>query len=510
MTFQSIRVQNYRSIADTGTVPLGRVTLVTGQNNSGKSSLLRALYLLQEGAPFLQDDIRIGKSQVGLELAFDRLSDLPFPSRSNLPESVKDRAGVINHTRTTKDRRFTITVDGLNDPIGGSVFPSQEPDNLIFPVLSARRVPFYRQQASSKEAISVSPTDNNLVSRIAPLTSSKIPEAIKFRQLCQSILGINLDVLQDESGGQQSLGIQVDRYTTISLEAMGAGLSGALSLLVGMSGARNKIFIIEEPEDDLHPKALKALLDAIAEASEHNQFVISTHSSIVLTRFAGLPNLKVLHVVSDMEVPPTSSFTEIQSTDDRIRVLQDLGYGLADFDLGQGWLIFEESSAERLIRQYLAPWFAPGLTKLRTLAAHGVSRVEPLFEDFREMFLFAHLEPIYRHRAWVIVDGDKTGRETVRSLRATYASWPESHFRHWEHDDFERYYPAEFAERVEAVLNIQDRAKRQVDKKQLLHEVLEWMEKDPEHASHEFEKSANEVIDVLRAIEADLASRDLV
>jgi predicted ATPase len=390
------------------------------------------------------------------------------------------------------------------------MFSGQEPNNLIFPVLSARRVPFYRQQANQKEAISVSHTDNNLVSRVAPLTSSQIPEAIKFRQLCRDVLGINLDVLQGDSGGQQSLGIQVNRYETISLEAMGAGLSGALSLLVGMSGARNKIFVIEEPEDDLHPKALKALLDAIAEASEHNQFVISTHSSIVLTRFADLPNLKVLHVVSDMMVPPTSSFTEIQTTEDRIRVLQDLGYGLADLDLGQGWLIFEESSAERLVRQYLAPWFAPGLSKLRTAAAHGVSRVEPLFEDFREMFLFAHLEPLYHHRAWVIVDGDEAGLETIRKLRAAYTSWPEGHFQHWGKDDFERYYPAEFSDRVESVLTVQDRAKRQNEKKKLLQAVIEWIDKDPDHARQEFEKSAGEVIDVLRTIETDLASRDLI
>jgi predicted ATPase len=509
MTFQSIRVQNYRSIADTGPIQLGQVTLVTGQNNSGKSSLLRALYLLQEGAPFQQEDIRIGQSQVIVELAFDRFSEAPFPGIKGLPERLGTQPGIIKLTRTIPDRSLTLKINGIDDAIGGSIYSGQEPGNLIFPVLSARRVPFYRQQASSKDAINVSSTDNNLVSRIAPLTSSQIPEAIKFRELCQSVLGINLDVLQGESG-QQSLGIQVDRYTTISLEAMGAGLAGALSLLVGMSGASNKIFIIEEPEDDLHPKALKALLDAIAESSVNNQFVISTHSSIVLTRFADLPNLKVLHVKSDMGIPPTSSFTEIQSTDDRIGVLQDLGYGLADLDLGQGWLIFEESSAERLIRQYLGPWFAPGLIKLRTIAAHGVSRVEPLFEDFREMFLFAHLEQLYRHRAWVVVDGDKPGRETVRKLRAAYASWPESHFQHWKHDDFERYYPAEFAERVDTAMKEHDRAKQQEAKKQLLQSVIEWIDKDPGQARKEFEQSASEVIDVLRAIEADLANRDLL
>ena len=55
---------------------------------------------------------------------------------------------------------------------------------------------------------------------------------------------------------------------------MGAGLSGTLSLIVGLSVAKDQLFIIEEPEDDLHPAALKELLDAIAESSQSNQFII--------------------------------------------------------------------------------------------------------------------------------------------------------------------------------------------------------------------------------------------
>ncbi len=72
--------------------------------------------------------------------------------------------------------------------------------------------------------------------------------------------------------------------------------------------------------------------------------------------------------------------------------MRDLGYSLADMSLGEGCLIFEESTAERLVYEWLAPWFAPGLLRLRHLAARGNERVRPLLADFKEMFLFAHLE----------------------------------------------------------------------------------------------------------------------
>jgi predicted ATPase len=47
---------------------------------------------------------------------------------------------------------------------------------------------------------------------------------------------------------------------------------------------------IEEPETDLHPRALHGLLDLIVQsAAEHNnQFVISTHSNIVVRHLGGL------------------------------------------------------------------------------------------------------------------------------------------------------------------------------------------------------------------------------
>ena len=53
-------------------------------------------------------------------------------------------------------------------------------------------------------------------------------------------------------------------------------------MLAEITLAKNKLFLIEEPENDLHPKALKALLELILESSASNQFVISTHSNTLI------------------------------------------------------------------------------------------------------------------------------------------------------------------------------------------------------------------------------------
>ena len=51
---------------------------------------------------------------------------------------------------------------------------------------------------------------------------------------------------------------------------MGEGVTNILGLITDLCVAENNIFLIEEPENDIHPKALKALLDLIASKADAN------------------------------------------------------------------------------------------------------------------------------------------------------------------------------------------------------------------------------------------------
>ncbi|MFF3711898.1 ATP-dependent nuclease [Streptomyces phaeochromogenes] len=344
---------------------------------------------------------------------------------------------------------------------------------------------------------------------MAALAASQVSEAGEFRDLCTKVLGLNLSVILGENG--QRLGTPLDRFNEITLEAMGAGITSALNLLVSLSGAKGKLFLIEEPENDLHPQALKALLELIVEASKENQFIITTHSSIVLGCLGSLSGAVVIKAESrSVDGIPTTDYSVIDGPTERLEVLRHLGYELADFDLGEGWLIFEESSAERLAREWLIPWFAPGLSRLRTLAAAGTSRVNPIMEDFREIFLFAHLEPVYRNRAWVLVDGDVSGKRVVSELRDKFKDWSPGNFLNFSEDDVERYYPARFQAKVGEVLGLANKKLKRERKRQLLREVLVWIDSSPDEAKREFSESAAELISVFKGIEVDLQSYDRI
>src|ERR1035441_8355803 len=79
-------------------------------------------------------------------------------------------------------------------------------------------------------------------------------------------------------------------------------------------------------------------------------------------------------------------------------------------------------------RDWLIPWFVPKLGRLKTVAASGTSRVSALVQALAEMLIFSHLEQMYKYRAWVLVDGDESGKQVVEKLRAKYASWPGENF----------------------------------------------------------------------------------
>jgi hypothetical protein len=205
---------------------------------------------------------------------------------------------------------------------------------------------------------------------------------------------------------------------------------------------------------------------------------------------------------------PTSKIEEIVNNPEaRRNLLVQLGYELVDLDLWEGWLFLEESSAEKIIRENLIPWFTPSLQgKIRTFSAGGVDGVEPKFDDFNTLFKYLNLQPTYRNKAWVIIDEGDKEKEITQKLKTTYKGkgWSEDHFMQFDEHDFEKYYPQDFEEKVKQVLSITDREKRRSEKKALLDEVESWIRTNPEIAKNAFEKSAANIIDKLKSIEAEM------
>jgi predicted ATP-dependent endonuclease of OLD family len=510
MKVMSIRLQNFRSFVDSGYIEFGQINVLIGANNSGKSSILRGLHLLQVGTASLTD-VRSGSSTADVEMQLH--TAFSFPSIWNIPTQEKfcfHKAKLDAQTDGQNGNiRFITSFNDINGENSSVVnqLHSEEPNHVIVPFLSNRKTRKYSEEVREGTVRVISSEMTHLAAKLFRLGNTEFPEHGEYRAACKEILGFVVTAIPSPSG--QLLGIYLPDGSTLRIDQLGEGVPNIVALLCNLIVSRHKLFLIEELENDLHPSALKALLDLIIKSSEHNQFVISTHSNIVVTHLCAGSQSRLFQVSTNKESLPTSAqITLVAETPDaRIRVLQELGYAFSDFALWDGWLFLEESSAERLIRDYLIPWFAPKLKRLRTIATGGISTVEPAFTDFHRLMLFTHLEPAYLGKTWVRVDGDEPGKAVVAALHQKFPTIPKSNVCHYDQSQFEHYYPDRFRDQANQALNIPDKQSKRDAKKKLLETVLEWIKEDEIRAREELRVSASEVIDDLSKIESELLAQ---
>lgn len=499
MYIANIKLHGIRSFEEVDISLAERINVFVGANNSGKSTLLKSVLGLQYYPPYdIASDLRQPHS-------IRPLTEITFVESAFAMQQL-GRTATLQFVWNGADIRVRELGGGDITASGGAIFPSDAPNNSIYPYISRRKAVAYSEAVNLSESLSVKDSLSNLYAKLDYVTNPDRPSYEPFMTACQEILGLRISAVASSNGKRAAY--VVDNFRQIPVIAMGEGVSNILGLLVDLFLAEGKVFVIEEVENDIHPAALKQLLRLIALSAERNQFLISTHSNIVVRQLCAEPESKLFHVSMQLkERVPTSVVEEVRPEPmARRAVLEDLGYEFADFDLHAAWLFLEESSAEQIIRDYLVPWFAPKLAgRLRTFAAGGINNVEVKFNDFDRLFVFLNLESAYKNRAWVIVDSGETEAKVIESLRAKWTpkGWSTENFQQFSEHDFERYFPERFKTDIYAACSAtMDKQAKRERKAALLKQVVVWIKDDATNAKIEFQTSAGDVIKRLQKIES--------
>ncbi len=321
-----VRLRHYRSIADAD-VELGRLLLLVGPNGSGKSNFLDAL-------EFVSDSLRTGlgeaiRSRGGIYGVAHRSTT---PSRFSIdlefrwPGAAGNYGFEVSSARPPEFRvdREWCRVDPTDDsPAHGAYFetdkadavvssealmPPRSVDRLFLPVASSL-VPF-RQVADGLAAINVVNLNPDTMRGLnSPEPGARIRRdgsnaASVLRQLdeaADSALRARIDdylgaivpglhgVSHTDFGGLESLSFVQDQPGaspwTFRAQSVSDGTLRAAGLLIALFAQSGRVqgpVGIEEPESGLHPAAAAVLLDALRDASERRQVIVTSHSPDLL------------------------------------------------------------------------------------------------------------------------------------------------------------------------------------------------------------------------------------
>lgn len=158
-----------------------------------------------------------------------------------------------------------------------------------------------------------------------------------FKAAIKNILGItDLTTIpsQDINGKQSFHAIVSQNGAQKNIKELSDGSYVLLALIITIFIDPSAIFLIEEPENSIHPRALLELMNLIRQHSEDKQFIITTHSPYLL------------NMIKPEEVIVAETMENNFSRFSKLSNVKDIKRKLAKSFMNFGDIIFAESNRE--------------------------------------------------------------------------------------------------------------------------------------------------------------------
>lgn len=361
---QSLRVQRFKCISDV-TLQLGRVNVLVGPNNAGKSSLLQALQFGVSVAQSLRldnvatwNDDRLAGTLSAQQLVYTPLRDVHALAsggtlRQDEAQAIKityvtDDLGTTEVTvRRGRNKNISVTVDGRQ--LGERLESIDAPYSVVAPGLAG--IPSfeeYRSQGIVRRAAARG--DANGVFRNILWTLRQNAEA--WSSFCANISHIFpnllLDVSFEQNIQEHILAVAIRDDGNLPIDSCGTGVLQAVQTLAYIDLYKPKVLVLDEPDSHLHPDNQRRMARLLANLAEHREFqiVASTHSRHLLDELSLTPNISW---ISGGKVRPENT--------DRVEMLLELGA----LDLGDKlrngatpYVVLTEDTKPAMLKRILA------------------------------------------------------------------------------------------------------------------------------------------------------------
>ncbi|MDY7226747.1 AAA family ATPase [Hyalangium rubrum] len=328
---QTITLRNFKSFGEEQTIPLEPITVLVGPNNSGKSNFMSVGRFIansvitnvkeairQEGGNrflfYRPSSVRDGSCTIGWSTPDGRYAANLSPGGHIAWEDfrlVASRAGF-------ERRGAKVTLSGEDDWQDQSardtqVFVAPElvgPDEVVLPAWrvwnsleSAGNIKLSLSALRADSEVIPLPTlgpDGRGLAAVLGLWRGALPknmEALeRFVTRCLPEVE-HIFVRPAPAPGHQRLWFQQKNGEQFDAEHISDGVLAFTALAMhAINAQEGQLFFIEEPEQSIHPKRLRELVDLLKDIVRERgcQFVIATHSTVLLNAFRDEPEAILL------------------------------------------------------------------------------------------------------------------------------------------------------------------------------------------------------------------------
>ena len=379
MKLTNLKASLYRSLKDVN-IALGSMNVLIGTNASGKSNVLDALRFLSEGVREKAFTSAVGNrggiahlrwkndlaNRIALKTTFVDDDERSYSWDVELIQAL--------HGFHVIERMFTLENDGSTKQIldfrAGKAWWSstQATNNRVNLKLSlgscalasacadesfpAHRVaefverwgffdpspPLLRRAAETTEGDRLDPYGANLAARLYAIQNGPDgPQTIKrIITATRHVLGVpeSIEVrVSDYDGRAFFLQTESRLLYPVHQSGISGGTLRMLAFMTALFGETDTSLVgIEEPENHVHPAALKGLAEYLREASERVQLIITTHSPILLDC---LPNPEEIAIVR--RTAEGTSIKAEENPEGVRKALEESGFSLGEFYEAEGF-----------------------------------------------------------------------------------------------------------------------------------------------------------------------------
>ncbi len=406
MRLKKARIQGFQSFRDSGYIEfLEGINLIIGQNNAGKSALLRALlpnlpddrhrtlerwnshelpapeialtieisgaeipeWVLRSGNPQLfpitQEQSR--NCDAFIQEIFARQSVIfsvthrpnqgfasPYPSHQFF-HTTPQQVNYLCAKLTPRDGVLTIQHVGTNrneDTLPTLLFEAWKRDMFYF---TAERMA--SGQASSEYAERLAPNADNLPNILHLLQNERGDVFYKLVANLREIFSTVGNISVRTMPGGNSLEVRIWPTEAMNrpelsfpLNSSGTGVAQAIALLTAIMTIDKAIIIIDEINSFLHPAAVKALLRILQTQYAQHQYIITTHAPDVIS----FSNPTTIHLVKREGYESRVERLDLANVGVFREVAEHLGVSMADVFAAER-VIWVEGQTEELCFPYL-------------------------------------------------------------------------------------------------------------------------------------------------------------